>query len=158
MQPSRAQPMKTHFSIVFDDRDDRDAALEAIKKHSFKFDDVNYGKVYDIYTKVERSFEIRQVGKFRHHFHEALENYFDALGLKETKFKKGNFKLHWANGQIFINVENDDHLLMSFSRGIPKDSSEIEANYPILNKFYITDEQADMMIATALLKPESLKK
>ena len=47
---------------------------------------------------------------------------------------------------------------MSFSKGIPKDSSEIEANYPILNKFYITDEQADMMIATALLKAESLKK
>ena len=154
----KAQPMKTHFSIVFEDKEDRDTALEEIKKQSFTFDDVNYGKKYNIYTKVERSFEIRQVGKFRHHFHEALENYFDALGLKEAKFQKGSFKLHWANGQIFINVDNDDHLLMSFARGIPKDSSEIEANYPQLNKFYITDEQADMMIASALLKAESLRK
>ena len=86
----KGQPMKRHFTIVFENREDSDGALDALKKDSYVFDGVSYGKKYDIYIKVERSCEIRQVGKFRHHFHEALETHFEALGKKEVQYRKGN--------------------------------------------------------------------
>ena len=149
--------MKTHFTIVFEDRDERDEALELLKRFDYVFDDKSYVQKYVIFLKVERSFEIRQVGKFRHHFHEALDNHFKALGSSEEKYKEGNWKLHWSSGQIFLNIENDDHLLMTFSRGIPKYTSEIEANYPILQKYHLTNDQSDRMIGAALVKAEAAK-
>ena len=98
------------------------------------------------------------MGKFRHHFHEGLEGHFKELGSTDQKYQEGNWKLHWAYGQVFINIDNDDHLLLTFAKGILKDSSEIEANYAVLQMFNLSSEKADSLIAVALLKAEAMKK
>ena len=100
---------------------------------------------------------MRKVGKFRHHFHEALEKHFKDMVSSDQKYQEGNWKLHWAYGQLFLNIEDDDHLLLTFAKGIPKDASDIEANYKILEKFHLDPEKADTLIAVAIVKAEATK-
>ena len=79
------------------------------------------------------------------------------MGSGDQKYQEGNWKLHWAYGQLFLHIEDDDHLLLTFAKGIPKDASDIEANYKILEKFLLDPEKADTLIAVAITKAEATK-
>ena len=151
-------PMRRFFTVHFDDQDDRDEVLEVLSKFTFCFKDATYDTSYNIYIKREKTFEIRMVGRFRHHFHEALEQHFKGMASDDPKYQPGNWKLHWAYGQLFLHIQDDDHLLMTFAKGIPKDASEIEANNKVLQMFNLAPEQADALIAAALVKAEAEKK
>ena len=97
---------------------------------------------------------MRQIGKFRSYFYGALKLHFESLALKEGEYHEMQFKLHWANGQLFLQHNEDDHLLITFNKSVAKDTSELEPCYNVLNKYHLNLEQANALIDRAMSAAE----
>ena len=109
-----------------------------------------YGETYNIWTKVARDIDTRKLWRFRSHFYAALESHFQHLGKSNPAYLNKSFKLFWSSGRLFITFENDDHLLLTFSRHLSDDIGDITANFNVLQRFGLDINQASDLITRAL--------
>ena len=99
-----------------------------------------------LYLKRHREVELRALGKFRHHFYNAVEVLFGA-----NPKTKGNFKLKLSSGILYIEWQNDALPLISFTRELIKDKSGLEADYSTFDYFNVEQSEVDSLIAGCIL-------
>ena len=148
----RAQPkfpvMEKHYYLAFEDEDDLKEALGYVEKYDGLWVDPTYGRDCCIYAKRHRSWEARQVGKFRKNFYDV----FTAELTKMDKYKEPNsFKLHTARGTMYIQYDNDDLELLSFPKELLKEASSLDINYEGWTMAGVTKIQVDEWIERAIV-------
>ena len=104
------------------------------------------GMEQTLYLKRPKELPLREVGKFRHLFYQAVDTLF-----KANPLTMGKFKLKFNAGTLFVEINDDALALFSFTRELIKDKSGLEADYSTFNYFKVEQTEVDNLISGCLL-------
>ena len=146
----KATPKLPHlnhfFYFTFLDSNSLYDALDTLKTFHWCWNDPYSGMEQTLYLKRHKEVALRELGKFRHVFYKAVEVLFGG-----NEMTKGNFKLKFAAGVLYIEIKSDGLPLISFTRELIKDKSGLEADYSTFNYFKVPQSEVDSLISSCML-------
>ena len=149
----KATPKVPHLShffyLSFPDKNSVYDALDSLQTYAWVWNDPYSGMEQKLYLKRHKELQLREVGKFRHIFYQAVDVLF-----KANPMTKGQFKLKFNAGTLYIEIYDDALPLLSFTRELIKDKSGLEADYTTFQYFKVEQSEVDSLICSCLLLVE----
>ena len=143
--------MEKFYYLSFSCEEDVKLAVEQLSKYEGLWQDQTYGRECKIYAKRHRTYETRQIGKFRKLFYDTFEEKMKGLSI----FQQNPFKLHTVRGTMFLQYKEDDIELLTFPRELLRDASSIEVHYDNWMLCKIPKVDVDNWVEQAILNSKA---
>ena len=139
--------LQKYYTIAVDDHETLHAILDVLKEVNFQWYDPTFKVTQKVFAKSDKNLDQRNLGKFRHHFYEAITKFLSTHPSFPTESPA---KLQMVRGTIHVSYNDDSLGLLSFTRELIKDLNGMEAHYTNWEILGANRTQVDELIAGAL--------